>query len=132
MLGIIERGGEVVTRVIPSKRANHVIPAIFKWVRPGSRIATDEARAFRELSEHGFRHGTVNHRSGQYVSGEVHTNNIEAFWSHVKRSINGTYVTVSKKWLQTYLWEFEFRQNLRKQPHLMFDLLLQSFPRPAR
>lgn len=131
VLGIIERGGEVVTKVIPSKRANHVVPAILKWVRPGSRIATDEAGAFRELFEHGFMHGTVNHRDGEYVSGQVHTNNIEAFWSHVKRSMDGTYVSVSKKWLQTYLWEFEFRQNLRKQPHLMLDLLLQSFPRPA-
>ncbi|PSM19661.1 IS1595 family transposase [Nitratireductor sp. StC3] len=131
VLGIIERGGEVVTRVLPGKGRRHVLPAIFKWVRPGSRIATDEAGAFRELSELGYQHGTINHAEKQYVSGEVHTNNIEAFWSHVKRSMCGTYVSVSKKWLQTYLWEFEFRQNLRKQPHLMLDLLLQSFPRPG-
>jgi transposase-like protein len=130
VLGIIERGGEVVTKVIPSKRARHVMPAILKWVKQGTRVATDEALAFRELGENGYRHGTVNHSEKQYVSGEVHTNNIEAFWSHVKRSMCGTYVSVSKKWLQTYLWEFEFRQNLRKHPHLMFDLLLQSFPRP--
>jgi len=26
------------------------------------------------------------------------------------------------------MWEFEFRQNLRKQPHLMFELRLQLFP----
>ena len=44
--------------------------------------------------------------------------------------MSGTYVSVSKKWLQTYLWEFEYRQNLRKQPQLMLDALLQSFPRP--
>lgn len=132
VFGAIERGGEVVTQVIPSKRARHVMPAIFKWVRQGSRVATDEAGAFNELGENGYMHGRVNHSAKQYVSGEVHTNNIEAFWSHVKRSINGTYVSVSKKWLQTYLWEFEFRQNLRKRPDLMFDLLLQAFPRPAR
>lgn len=131
VFGAIERGGEVVTQVIPSRKRKHVLPAIFKWVKPGSRIATDEARAFGELSELGYRHGTVNHAAKQYVSGEVHTNNIEAFWAHVKRSMAGTYVSVSKKWLQTYLWEFEYRQNLRKSPHLMLDLLLQSFPRPA-
>lgn len=132
VFGAIERGGEVVTEVIPSRKAKHVMPAIFKWVRQGSRIATDEAGAFRELGENGYMHGTVNHSEKQYVSGEVHTNNIEAFWSHVKRSMSGTYVSVSKKWLQTYLWEFEFRQNLRKRPDLMFDLLLQAFPRPSR
>ena len=132
VFGAIERGGEVVTEVIPSRKGRHVMPAIFKWVKQGSRIATDTAGAFRELSENGYMHGMVNHSEGQYVSGQVHTNNIEAFWSHVKRSMSGTYVSVSKKWLQTYLWEFEYRQNLRKHPHLMLDLLLQAFPRPAR
>lgn len=131
VFGAIERGGEVVTEVLPSRKARHIMPAIFKWVRPGSRIATDESGSYNGLAENGYMHGRVNHRAKQYVSGQVHTNTIEAFWSHVRRSMNGTYVSVSKKWLQTYLWEFEFRQNLRKQPHLMLDLLLQSFPRPA-
>ena len=47
----------------------------------------------------------------------------------VKRGINGTYVWVSKKHLQLYLREFEYRHNLRKQPALMFELLLQAFPK---
>ena len=37
----------------------------------------------------------------------------------VERTIGVTYISVSKKWLQTYLWEFKYRQNLRKEPHLM-------------
>ncbi|SON56198.1 Transposase [Hartmannibacter diazotrophicus] len=130
VLGITERGGETITRVIESKAAKHVLPHIMKWVRPGSRIATDEAKAFIGLSDEGYKHGRVSHRDGQYVNGEVHTNSIEAFWGNVKRSIAGTYITVSQKWLQTYLHEFEFRQNLRKNPHLMLELLLQAFPRP--
>lgn len=132
VIGIVERGGETVTKVLRSKRAKHVLPAIFKWVKDGSRVSTDEAHVFGVLAENGYMHGTVNHRQGEYVKGTVHTNNLEAYWSHLKRSISGTYVSVSPKWLQTYLWEFEFRQNLRKQPHLMLELLLQAFPRPAR
>ncbi len=132
VLGMAERhGGEVITRVVAGRGANQVVPHIVQNVKAGSRVATDEARAFRELPEHGYWHGTVNHSQGEYVSGEVHTNTIEAFWGNVKRAVQGTYVHVSPKWLQTYLWEFEFRHNLRKQPHLMFDLLLQAFPRPA-
>ena len=65
----------------------------------------------------------------EYVRGDVHTNSIESFWSHVKRGINGTYVWISKKHLQLYLREFEYRHNLRKQPALMFELLLQAFPK---
>ena len=131
IFGAIERGGDVVTQVIPSRKARHIMPAILKWVKQGSRVATDELLSYGELMENGYMHGTVNHSAGEYVNGQVHTNNIEAFWSHVRRSMNGTYVSVSKKWLQTYLWEFEFRQNLRREPHLMIDLLLQSFPHPV-
>lgn len=127
-----ERGGDTITRIIPNRQERSLLPHLAQWVKHGSRVATDEAKAFMNLSEYGYRHGTVNHRDGQYVNGEVHTNNIEAFWGHVKRSIKGTYVNVSPKWLQTYLWEFEFRQNLRKNPHLMLELLLQAFPRPEK
>ena len=69
----------------------------------------------------------LNH-SIEYVRYNVHTNSIEAFWSNVKRSISGTHVWVSKKHLQTYLCEFEYRYNLRKEPELMMDALLKSFP----
>jgi len=81
------------------------------------------------MERHGFDHQTVDHSAKEYVRGDVHTNNIEAFWANVKRGINGTYVWVSKKHLQTYLREFEYRHNLRQQPHLTFELLLQAFPK---
>jgi transposase len=131
VLGATERGGDIVTAVLPSRKARHVMPELMKWIKKGSRIATDEAKAFLDLADNGYQHGTVNHSLGEYARGEVHTNTIEAFWSHVKRSMCGTYVSVSPKWLQTYLWEFEFRQNMRKNPHLMLELLLMAFPRPA-
>ena len=45
------------------------------------------------------------------------------------RGIKGTHVWVSKKHLQSYLREFEYRHNLRHAPYLMFDCLLQAFPK---
>ena len=131
VLGMVERnGGEVIARVVNSRRSIDVIPEVLTWVKPGSKIATDEAVAYRVLKEEGYLHAAVNHSAGEYVNGEVHTNTIEAFWGCLKRGIQGTYVWVSPKHLQKYLWEFEFRHNLRAHPHLMMDLLLQSFPRP--
>lgn len=131
ILGIVERGGDVITRVVAGRNAFYVVPRIMEHVKPGSRVATDEAKAFGGLKDEGFRHGTVNHSAGEYVNGDVHTNSIESFWSALKRGISGTHVWVSSAHLPKYLGEFEFRHNLRKQPHLMFDLLLQAFPRPA-
>jgi len=47
------------------------------------------------------------------VRGKVHTNGKENFWSLLKRSINGTYVSVEPFHLFRYLDEQEFRFNHR-------------------
>ena len=128
VLGMLERGGEVVTRVVASRGVQHVSPPLAEFVREGSRLFTDEAAVYSYHARRVF-HETVNHSQGEYVRGTVHTNSIEGFWSNVKRSISGTYVWVSKKHLQTYLREFEYRHNFRMSPQLMLDALLQAFPK---
>ena len=130
VFGMVERGGELLTRVVAGRGERHVVPHIIQYVRPGPRIATDTAGAFAKLVEEGYRHGAVNHAAGEYVRGPVHTNTIEAFWGWLKRGINGTHVWVSRKHMQSYLGEFEFRFNLRNDPHLMFPILVSAFPRP--
>jgi transposase len=130
VLGIAERGGDVITRVIPDRRAKTVVPHVTEWVRLGGRIATDEAKAFGTLARYGYQHETVNHASDEWVRGDTHTNTIEAFWLMVKRTIGGTHVWVSPKHLPKYLGEIEFRWNLRKHPEAMFPLLLQALQKP--
>lgn len=130
VLGMTERKGDVVTRVIKDRSERSVLPHVKEFVREGSWVATDEATAFKHIARFGLYHETVNHSQKEYVRGVFHTNTIEAFWANVKRGISGTYVWVSKKYLPVYLGEFEFRHNLRKNPHLMLEALLVSFPRP--
>ena len=130
VFGIVERGGDVVTRHVQMRTKHHLVPHIVKFAKAGSKIYTDEASAFRTLTErHGYEHEMVDHSKEEYVRGDVHTNTIDAFWANVKRGIKGTYVHVSKKHLQTYLREFEYRHNLRRTPYLMFDCLLAAFPK---
>lgn len=130
VLGMVERGGDVVTRHIQDRSARNIAPNIKRYVKQGSRLHTDDWTGYQVLTErHGYEVETVNHSAKEYVRGNVHTNTIEGFWASVKRGINGTYVWVSKKHLQTYLREFEYRHNLRHQPALMFELLLQAFPK---
>jgi transposase-like protein len=61
----------------------------------------------------------------EYVRGEVHTNNIESFWSLLKRGVVGTYHNVSKQYLPLYLNEFSFRFNNRENPDI-FDAILRG------
>ncbi|HXI87409.1 MAG TPA: IS1595 family transposase [Parvularculaceae bacterium] len=132
VLGMVERDGEILTWVIPHRGRKAVRPIIQSFVKEGTHINTDEARAFMNLDDFGYRHSTVNHAKDEYVRGDVHTNTIEGFWGLFKGAYRGTYVHLSEKYLPLYLGEFEYRWNLRKQPHLMFPILLQAFSRPER
>ncbi len=129
VVGMVERGGDVLTRQVRTRRKGEILPHVMKFVKRGSKVYTDEGSAFKALTERGgYEHEAVNHSAKEYVRGDVHTNSIEGFWANVKRGIKGTYVHVSKKHLQTYLREFEYRHNLRRTPYLMFDCLLAAFP----
>jgi transposase-like protein len=101
VLGMAERhGGEVLTRVVLDKSSLSVMPVIMQWVRPGARISTDEAKAFGDLGYAGrFDHQRIKHAAKEWVRGDAHTNTLEAFWANVKRSIRGTYIAVSSKYL---------------------------------
>ena len=131
VLGMVERKGDVLTRQIPDRQGSHIIPHVRRWVVEGSRVMTDDAQVYSGLDIQGYAHESVNHSAEEYVRGDAHTNTIESFWSMLRRSINGTYIHVSKKHLQKYLWEFEYRHNLRHSPDLILPALLQVFQRPV-
>jgi transposase-like protein len=130
VLGMLEKDGELITRVVPSRREHHMRPVIQGYVLPGTNVHTDQHPSFQNLGECGFRHDRVNHNAGEYVGPNGATiNAIEGFWAILKRGINGTHIHVSGKHLPKYLGEFEYRWNMRQVPHLMLDRLLHSFVR---
>lgn len=59
-------------------------------------------------------------------------NTIDAFWSHIKRSINGTHKVVSRKHLQEYLDAFVFLRNNRHNDKARFFALLGTVLQSAR
>ena len=130
VMGIKHRGGDIQTHVVDSRKAHDLIGPIVANVKVGSAIHTDALLSYREVRMHGFRHQTVNHRVGEYVSkGNVTVNSVEGFWAQLKRGINGTHIHVSPKHLSKYLGEFEFRHNRRDRPATMLDELMLSFRR---
>jgi len=67
----------------------------------------------------------VNHGAKEYVNQMAHTNNVECFWSHLKRGIDGIYHWVSTDHLQGYIEEFSLRFNTRNNTtNERFDLIL--------
>ena len=126
VFGMLERDGEVMTKVVPNVKKHTLLQHVYENVEQGSTVHTDELRSYNDLSRIGYRHETVNHGIGQYVDKGSHVNGIEGFWARLKLSIRGTHIHVSGKHLNKYLKEFEFRYNYRKQSELMFPTLLAS------
>jgi transposase-like protein len=116
-----------MTKVVGDVSSKTLIGHIRRNVDKGTVISSDEWPSYKPLAKAGYPHGVVNHGREEWVSGEHHTNTIESFWGHFKRSIRGTHVSVSRKHLAKYLGEFEFRYNLRHSPQVMFSRLLASF-----
>jgi transposase-like protein len=128
VFGMLERGGDVMTRVVPDRKKASLLPLVEQNIAKGSTILTDEYPGYKSLRERGYTHQSVNHMHRQYVNGKAHTNTIEGFWSHFKCSMKGTHRSISRKHMQKYLVEFEFRFNLRGSgASSMFDRLIRAF-----
>lgn len=116
VLGAVERGGKVRTKVIPQTNTENVTEAIESFVAYESTMVTDEHHAYKKVG-HKYSHRTVNHKVKEYVRKEdilVHTNNIEGYWNILKKQIDGIHHSVSPKHLQRYCNESAFRYNNRE------------------
>lgn len=112
VLGILERDGKVYAVPVKDTKAQTILPIMVDKVVAGGTVYTDEYRAYSTLHKN-FNHEFVRHSANEYVSGNVHTNNIENFWSLLKRGLDGIYHHVSDKHLGRYVNEFTFRYNNR-------------------
>ncbi len=132
VFGAVERGGRVKAHVIPSTRGSTLQRAVEATVvRNASVLYTDQAKQYHSMTKKGWDHHTIDHSAKVYVSGDVHTQTIDGFWSLVKRGISGTHHAVSPKWLQGYLNEYVWRYNHRDDPRAMFALLLLRAAKPT-
>jgi transposase-like protein len=111
VMGILERGGEVRTAVVPTRRKRDLQANIRAHVAAKSALYTDALMSYDGLTRQ-YGHKVIDHAE-KYVDGQVHTNGLENFWSLLKRGISGTYVSVEPFHLFRYLDEQTFRYNNR-------------------
>jgi transposase-like protein len=126
LLGMIERGGQVLVIPVEKRNAATILPLVQEHVETGSVVNTDEFQIYKGLPAMGYQHKSVIHSKYQWAQGEAHTNSMEGYWSNLKKSVRGTYTFVSPKHLPKYLAEFSFRHNHRKQPGKMFEKMLSG------
>ena len=113
VMGLLERhGGEVRCQVVPNTRRKSLEPIVKKHIEAGANVYSDNLPSYRSLDEAEYIHKVIDHAE-RYVDGNIHTNGIENFWSLLKRTIKGTYVSVEPFHLFRYLDEQCYRFNKR-------------------
>lgn len=114
VLGLLERNTKQArVKVVQTPRKAELRAEIRNRVSAGAMLYTDALKSYRGLPVDGFAHEFIDHAEA-YVRGAVHTNGLENFWSLMKRTLKGTYVSVEPFHLQGYADEQAFRYNNRK------------------
>ena len=131
ILGMIERSGEVLIRMLENVQQQTIKPLIMKYVKQKTLVYTDEYNIYSRLEKWGFKHKTVNHSIGEYARDEdgdgfheVHVNTMEGFWS-LLRSWLRPHRGISQDKLPLYLSFFEFTHNAKVRGKNLLPCLLE-------
>ena len=118
VVSLVQREGQVRSFHLPRVTGNNLKKVIRENVSTEANIMTDEYVAYRGLRHEFASHDTIRHKLGWYARKKdgknIHVNGAEGYFALLKRGIVGTFHHVSKRHLQRYLDEFDFRYNARK------------------
>lgn len=123
IMGMVERGGRAVAKVIAGRETHLILNQVIENVDRKSSIMSDEAGVYKKLPRIGYQRSGIKHGKRHWVRGNVHTNTVEGLWSCIKPCLKGTHRSVSKTHLQSYVDEFVWRYNHRKDPRMFRSLL---------
>jgi transposase len=135
ILGLIQRGGQVVLRMLANVRQTTIQPVITATVAQGSLVHTDEYDVYARLPAWGYRHKTVCHGRGEYARDEdgdgfceVHVNTMEGVWS-LLRSWLRPHRGISQDKLPDYLGFFQLVHNARRRGKALLSALVAALVR---
>ncbi len=129
IVGIFDRSSGTAFVVVEPRKLDiaFIIATLKQRVMAHAPIYTDGFKMYRRLRHHGFAHAYVDHDGGEYVRGDVHTNNIEGFWGILKRKL-GCIGGMQRKYLYLFVtevvWKFNHRsRSLREREEALFQLI---------
>ena len=137
ILGMIQRGGQVVLKMLANVQQTTIKPIIEAGVAKGALIHTDEYDIYARLPAWGYEHKTVCHGRGEYARDEdgdgfheIHVNTMEGFWS-LLRSWLRPHRGVAQEKLPLYLAFFKFVHNARKRGKALLTALVEAIVAPS-
>jgi transposase-like protein len=129
---MIQRGGQVILRVLDNVRQATIQPIIESFIKKGTLVNTDEYDIYGRLPQWGYEHKTVCHSRGEYARDEdgdgfheVHVNTMEGVWS-LLRSWLRPHRGVSQERLPIYVGFFQFVHNVRRRGNSLLRALVEA------
>jgi len=129
---MIQRGGQVVLKMLENVQQKTIEPIITMTVAKGALIHTDEYNIYDRLGNWGYHHKTVCHSRGEYTRDEdgdgfceVHVNTMEGFWS-LLRSWLRPHRGISQEKLPLYLGFFQFIHNAKCRGKALLGTLVAA------
>lgn len=110
VVALVEKGGRARSRVTPDVTAANLRKHMVENIDKSAIIHTDELPMYKNLAKPFAGHEAVNHSRREYVNkGGAGSNEVESYFSLLKRGIYGTFHNVSLQHLQRFVDEFDFR-----------------------
>ncbi len=109
VFGLLKRGGQAYTKIIPDASSDTLPPLIVRKVVPDSIVYCDCWRGYNVLDVSGFKHYRINH-SQLFADRHNHINGIENFWNQAKRHMR-KFNGVPRQHFGLFLKECEWRFN---------------------
>ncbi len=114
VVGAVERGGKVIARVVDDLSRFGILRFVHGTTDiDETLLITDESPSYKIL-DHLMARVSINHGE-KYVEGDVYTNTIEGFWSHLKRAWFGQHQHYSKSYMPLYIAEACWKYNHRER-----------------
>ena len=134
---MIQRGGQVVMKMLANVRQITIKPVILAGVATATLIHTDEYDIYSRLQEWGFGHKTVCHGRGETARDEdgdgfheVHVNTMEGFWSLLGSWLR-PHRGISQEKLPLYLAFFQLVHNAKKRGKALLTALVETIIAPS-
>jgi transposase-like protein len=115
VLSALQRNGNVYSKTLEAVSSKNIKAVLDGRVSKKANLNTDTFPPYYAIGKEYNQHNVVDHSIGEYVSGNAYTNNAEGYFSQLKRSLSGTFHSISSKHLERYLAEFDYRYNTRNE-----------------
>ncbi|MDY0885403.1 transposase [Dongia soli] len=115
IIAMRERQGRTIATVVPGELSDVAWDLVEKYVQKPASLRADEHPAYNDLL--GLFSVARNNHSVAYVSAPgASTNQAESFFSRVRKAAKGFHHRMSGKYLNWYVADLAWREDMRRHP----------------